>query len=278
MSEMKCRVNKMLLISDTHAGSSVALFNGHTMDDGQYVNPSPLQKKLWAHWEAFWEWAYDRIGKEPFALAHLGDPMDGRHHKSTQAVSLNLHDQRTIAEGILRPHREKAAKFYQVRGTEAHGGPSDEDEESLARSLEAEKCGGLYSHWEIWIKWSEWNYLVNLSHHIGHTSSTAYESSALMREMTAAFSESAQWGWRAPGIVARGHTHRYLHIDGPGELNMDGWHGIKLPGWQCKTGYVYKNDRLRGPQFGGVLLEATPHGVEVHKWVKNLKQGAVFTL
>lgn len=268
----------MIWISDTHAGSDVALFNGYDLDSGQRVEPSPLQKKLWAYWEAFWEWAYMHVDGDPFYLCHLGDPMDGRHHKTTALITGNLETQRSIAYDIISPHRNRAAKYFQIRGTEAHGGPSDEDEESLAKALAAEKINGVHSHWELWMNWSEWKYLVNLSHHLGHTSSSAYESSSLMREMIAAFSESAQWGWRAPGVVGRGHTHRYLHIEGPGELDMDGWHGIKLPGWQCKTGYVYKNDRLRGPQFGGIFLKATNHGIEIHKWVKTIKQGAVITV
>src|SRR6266550_5520723 len=73
----------IVIISDTHFGSGVALAQETILDDGQKVLPSPLQAKLWAHWLDFWSWVYTTLDGAPFTLVHVGDVVDGAHHKTT---------------------------------------------------------------------------------------------------------------------------------------------------------------------------------------------------
>lgn len=264
---MKAKPKHIVVISDTHFGSSVALSQIHQLDDGGYYKPSALQAKLYRLWIAYWEWVYRHVGKDAFVLVHVGDVTDGFHHGTTQLSSGNLTTQGRLAIDMLMPHVSRASSYFQLRGTEAHVGKSAQEEEAIACALGAvkDKESGCYSRWELWMKFQ--GGLVHLAHHLGSTSSSAYESSALMREVVAAFAESGQFGFRPPGIVVRAHTHRYLKIEGPG-----GWIGVKLPGFQAKTSFVYRMDRLRGPHFGGIVISKSNEGLEVYPWVQTIKQ------
>lgn len=264
------KVKNLVVISDTHFGSSVALSQIHQLDDGGYYHPSALQAKLYKLWIAFWEWTDEHLKDEPFSIVHCGDVTDGVHHRTTQLSSGNLSTQAALSIDMLKPHVSRAEEYYQIRGTEAHVGSSAQEEEQIAKALGAvpDKETGNYSRWELWLKnFGPQKHLLNFSHHVGSTTSSAYESSALMREVVAAFTESGQWGFRAPGLVVRGHTHRYLQIDGPGD-----WIGVKLPAWQAKTAFAYKIDRLRGPMFGGIIVQADKEGLTTKKWIKTIKQ------
>src|SRR5438105_2912279 len=273
---MKSKPKHIVVLSDTHFGSAVALSQIHQLDDGGYFHPSKLQAKLYRLWLAFWEWTYAHIGKDQFILVHVGDVIDGVHHRTTALSSHNLTIQSRLAIDMLMPHVTRAQKYFQIRGTEAHVGQSAQEEEAVAAALGAEKDPeiGAFSRWELWMKFGD--ALIHFAHHVGSTSSSAYESSALMREMVAAFVESGQWGMRAPGIVIRAHTHRYLRIEGVGQT--EGWQAVKLPGWQAKTPFVYKMDRLRGPMFGGILLTDTAEGVLIRKWVQTVKMTKSITI
>jgi len=147
------------------------------------------------------------------------------------------------------PHVSRADKYYQIRGTEAHVGASAQEEEAIASALgaERERETGNYSRWMLWMKFG--GKLINFAHHLGTTTSSAYESSALMRETIASFTESGQHRFRPPDIIVRGTPIVTSCMNGSG-----GWISIKLPAWQLKTGFVHRIDRMRGPNIGGVIL------------------------
>src|SRR5438105_3954126 len=107
----------IVCISDTHAGSSVALSQIHLLDDGGVYHPSKLQAKLYRLWLAFWDWSYQHIGKDEFVIVHVGDVIDGAHHKTTALSSGNLTIQSRLAIDLLMPHVTRAQKYFQIRGT-----------------------------------------------------------------------------------------------------------------------------------------------------------------
>src|SRR6266705_2772979 len=104
---MKSGVKNLVVISDTHCGSTLGLAVKHRLDDGGWFTPSPLQKKLWAHWQDFWKWTYGRLNGEPFDLIHNGDIIDGVHHGTTALSSHNITDQCRLAIEIMEPHVSK---------------------------------------------------------------------------------------------------------------------------------------------------------------------------
>ena len=148
------KIKHLAVISDTHFGSAVALSQIHQLDDGGYYHPSKLQAKLYQHWTAYWNWAYKHFKGEPFAIVHVGDIVEGVHHRSTQIQSGNLSIQAKLAIDMMKPHVSRANHYFQIRGTAAHVGSSAQEEETIAGILgaEREKETGNYSRWMLWLK------------------------------------------------------------------------------------------------------------------------------
>lgn len=253
-------IRDLVVISDTHFGSSVALMPPNfKTDDGQTVQQSPTQVKLWQHWTDFWTWTYRRLAGKPFALIHNGDIIDGDHHGTKQLITGNSAIQARMAEECLRPHVAKSKAFYVIRGTEAHVGHSAENEERIAERLGAvmDESTGSFSRWELWIELGK--ELLHFSHHIATTTSTAYKSSPLMRTMAAAFSTAGEWGIRAPSFLIRGHCHDYT------EVKRSNCRIVTCPCWQVKTGFVYKFNTTDQPVIGGLLIKLGDEGVHVRE-------------
>ena len=261
-------MNNIIVISDTHFGSSVAVAKEHMLDDGGTYIPGPIQMKLADLWDDFWEWAYDLIKHESYTLVHNGDVVDGDHHHSTQVSSANLVVQESLAYDMLEPHAMSplCKHYFQIRGTGVHVGDAGETEERIAKRLNADRTGSdTFSRWELWLK--SHDDLIHFSHHIGNTSSSAYESSAMRREMVSAYEDAGVWNRRPPTILVRAHTHRFIRVEDPKMI------GIKLPAWQSKTAFVYKIDRLRGPMFGGIVIRTEPgQRASVAERIYTLKQ------
>jgi hypothetical protein len=246
-----------VIISDLHCGSREGLFpiTGAMLDEGIKVQPSPIHKKIWKCWREFWDdWVPRVTRKESFGLIINGDIIDGRHHDATDLITHNLSDQANIAYEVLAPVIERAAGgLYVIRGTEAHVGPSAEEEERLARRLGAIPNElGQYARYDLWKKIG--NALIHCLHHIGTTGSAAYETTAIMKELVEEYAEAARWGEKAPDVIVRSHRHRGIKIEIP---RYDGY-GIAVvtPGWQGKTPYVWRlaGNRLAPAQIGGILI------------------------
>lgn len=255
------QVNQLIAISDTHGGCKVALCppEGFQLDEGGWYKPSILQLKIWNYWQEFWnDWVPRATNDEPFAVVHNGDGIDGSHHGSTTQFTANIGDQVIFMENILKPIVDACdGRYYHVRGTEAHVGKSAEYEERLARGLGAMKDqDGNYARYELWYDLN--GTLIHALHHISTTGSQAYESTAVMKELTESFIEAARWGRRPPDIIVRSHRHRCIKIEIPNAAGCA--QAIVTPAWQAKTPFVWKipGGRLTTPQFGGVLIRHEP--------------------
>jgi hypothetical protein len=244
----------IIVISDTHCGCRLGLCTKTVkLDGGGTYTPSTLQKKVASFWKEFWgDWVPKVTRGEPYIVVHNGDAIDGVHHRSTTQISHNLYDQTNIAYDALMPVVEGAAAYYHVRGTEAHVGQSGEDEEKLAKLLGAiPNKEGDHARWELWINLH--GHLIHFTHHIGVTGSSAYEATAVGKEMVENYVESGRWGRGAAQVVVRSHRHRFGHWKQYGEKGMH--ISTTTPGWQLKTPHVFKGGgRLSQPQFGGVMI------------------------
>jgi hypothetical protein len=247
-------IRQAIVISDLHCGCRLGLCppGDIPLDDGGTYRASKLQHKVWLMWQNFWnivvpEWTRG----EPWGLIVNGDALEGNHHMSVTQISHNIGDQQNIAYECLKGPVGRAQAYYHVRGTEAHVGPSGQYEEQLARSLGAiPNEDGQYARWELWKRIGP--SLVHFTHHIGATSSTAYESSALMREMSESLVEAARWGDEPPECIVRSHRHRAIEI----RIPSGGGHvmGVVTPPWQLPTPYMYRRGMVKSPQIGGYLL------------------------
>lgn len=280
-SDMKSAPN-LVVISDTHCGCKLGLCppGGVSLDDGGAYMPSILQRKVWEIWQEFTgEWIPRVTRKGPWDLVVNGDALDGVHHRSTHQISHNLADQAAIAYQVLAPLvkacEDSGGRYYHIRGTEAHVGPSAVEEERLAASLGATpNAEGQHARWELWkrIPGIGGGHLCHFLHHIGTTGSAAYESTAVHKELVEAFVEAGRWGDEPPQVVVRSHRHRHYEV----RIATGKGYGISTvtPAWQLKTPFTYKipGARLAQPQFGGVLVRAGDEELHTRFFVRRIER------
>lgn len=242
-------------ISDPHVGSLTGLCSPDARtDDGGGVVLNKFQTTLWRFWTDFWDvWVpQETAGAETVVIEFNGDLVDGDHHNNVALWTNDTETQVSAAVGILKPIADRYEHKFVVRGTPAHGGPSSKAEETIAREIGAHKDElGNCSVWQQWLRVD--GVVFQFAHHIGVTSSTAYETSAPMRELVAAMIEAAQWGQPLPNVVVRSHRHRFVPISIPSLRGRI--HCVITPGWQLKTPFVERIDRMRMPHIGGVVFK-----------------------
>lgn len=252
----------IITISDTHIGSYFGLCpgDGLRLDNGAMQAPSIYQQYLIECWAHFWGDFVPRVTKrcKNISVVVNGDAIDGNHHEAVDLVSNVQSQERAVVE-IFKPIAKKY-RLFMVRGTEAHGGKSDQNTESIARQLgcEADETG-QHSAYQLWLDVD--GVVFQFAHHIGVTSSAAYETSAPMRELVAGLVEAAQWDQRLPDVFVRSHRHRYVSVPIPREGDRD-FTMVITPAWQLRTPHVERIDRMRLPHIGGVVFI-----VEDGRWV-----------
>jgi hypothetical protein len=268
IGQEKERIRNAIVISDLHCGCQLGLCPPEVkFDSGGGYTQTALQQKLWNWWMEFWEdWVPAVTKGEPYVIIVNGDAIDGVHHRSVTQISHNINDQIKIAYDTLKPRIDyhMCKGYLHVRGTEAHVGSSGQYEEMLAQRLGAiPDSVGNYARWEIWLQMSK--ALVHVTHHIGSTSSAAYESTAPYKELVEAYNEAGRWNDKPPDCVVRSHRHRQMEIRIPTENG----YGITCvtPAWQLKTPFTYKLGlgRTSTPQIGGYLVRC---GAEEHIYTR----------
>lgn len=269
------KVPNAVVISDTHCGSRLALCppEGVQLDDGGKYMPSPIQLKLWAIWEEFFAWCDHVCQNEPYFLIHNGDVVEGVHHGDTSCWSTNLNDQNRCAIQCLKPRVEakQCAGYYQVRGTEAHVGKQAVEEEKIAETLHAiPNEDGQHARWELWKRMG--TDLCHFLHHIGTTSSSQHETSALNAEINAMYADAGRYGKEPPRIVARSHRHRCSEI----RLPIHGAYAtcFVTPAWQLKTPFAWKKAgaRVTTPQIGGSIIRFGHDELHTRHFVINIER------
>lgn len=267
-------VNNLIVISDLHCGCQMGLCprNGIRLDNNGTYKPSTAQVRVLDHWDYFWKtWVPKVTRGEPYAVAVNGDAIEGIHHRSVTQISSNIEIHRRIAYEMLAPVRAKAATMYMVRGTEAHTGQSGQDEEELAKDLDAMRNPeGRASRDSLWVQVG--NCRVHLAHHVGTTSSTAYEASAPLRGLVSMFEAAGRWGHKAPDVVVRSHRHQHVEARVPTARG----YGIVFttPAWQLPGPFVYKvsPDKAEFPQIGGSLVRQGDEEFYTRHYVQTIKQ------
>lgn len=263
-------IRNVVVVSDLHCGSRLGLCprNGITLDEEGHYGPSKLQKIMHDYWDAFWEWALDDACRgEPFILAVNGDAVDGNPFNSTVQVSNSPTDQLHIAEEMLQPIVNRAALYFQIKGTEVHVGKAGMVEELLATTLKAEPNSiGQRARYELRLQVGD--RILQLMHHIGTTGSTHFESTAVLKEFTSSLQHAARWDCQPPNIIGRSHRHIHCEVRIP---TAQGY-GISFvtPGWQLKTPFVWRipGGRLSLPQFGGSVIRLGDQDFYTRHWVK----------
>jgi hypothetical protein len=267
-------LNNVVVVSDLHCGCRLGLCppDGVQLDDGGRYMPSRLQLVVWDWWIEFWEsWVPKVVRGERYAVVVNGDVIDGVHHKATTQISHNLEDQCRVAYEVLGPVVDDCkGQFFMIRGTPSHTGEQGVHEERLAKELGAvPNEEGQYSRYELWKTFGNGR-LIHFNHHVGTTSSSQHETSAVNAELAAAFVEAGRWGNTPPDVIVRSHRHRCSEVRIPSQ------HGYSIalvtPAWQLKTPYAFKvaGARQTTPQIGGSLIRQGDEELHTRHWVKDI--------
>lgn len=269
----------IVVVSDLHIGSYSGLCppGGIRLDGGGTYKPNKFQRTLWRFWTHFWDEFVPQATKDATlrAIVINGDILEGIHHNHVGIVTTTWEHMRAGAKRILLPVREKVDRFHVIRGTEAHSAPGAEAEETLADSLKATINElGDHSSWQLWGTVD--GVVFQFAHHIGVTSSAAYETSAPMRELISGFTEAAQWGRRLPDVFVRSHRHRFTEVPLPslkGRVRL-----VVTPGWQLRTPHTERIDRMRMPHIGGVVFTVEDGICQVREKLYPLPEPALIQL
>lgn len=270
-------MDALITVSDTHVGSLMGLCpsTGLALENGAIIQPSKFQNLINGFWKDFWYEYVPAIthGARWKGLVHNGDLIDGNHHEAVDLVP-NVESQEAAGVEVLKSIVDTVDELYVIRGTEAHSGKSGQSEERIAKALGAtpEESTGNYSRQEMRLDVE--GVTFHFAHHIGGTSSFAYETSAPMRELTAIMIEESQWGTGLPDVIVRSHRHRYTHVSIPTKSGNDILCVI-TPAWQLKTGNVYRSDRVRMPHIGGIVFTLEDKTWKMHVKLYPLPRPAV---
>lgn len=253
-------------MSDTHIGDRLGMYpgDGFMIDGGSKVLPNPIQRAIREFYDECIGRCMDEIKGRDFIFLHKGDIVEGSHHRSKSGLSMNYHDQVNNSIALFQPLSRAAVRSYFISGTPAHVG-----EDSEVEALVAGQCNAYPSpmgHKTHPLLVFRWNGLVfHAAHHIATTSVAAGQATALQAEMTELQRTAGAEGLEAPDIVTRGHRHVPNMVAGANHKGT--WWSVTTPGWQGKTGFVY---RIKGGRTGelrvGLILwkyskkwGATPH-------------------
>lgn len=272
--------------SDTHSGCQLALCppGGVPLDNGGNYHCSPLQEKLWVWWGEFWEFVDRVVGARRLGIVHLGDAIEGTHHRATTPITHNEKDHIHIAKMVLGPLRERAAKMWLVKGTDAHVGESGKYEQILGELLKTEPMkftrGGEdgahietnYARPELNLRFGpERMWRMNMMHHVSPTSNPQFTANALCKELYFQTSEALKWNRLPPHLLGRAHRHTFTHAEQPSAFGIQ--KAFALPCWQLKGPFVYKTPyRVWQPQCGGAVVECDEHEIRVHHFVRSVEQ------
>lgn len=278
---MKARTNNLVVVADLHCGCELGLcpLQGVKRTAGGRYMPSRFQLWLWRLWREFWdEFVPLATEGESYDVCYNGDLIDGRHHGTTTHITSNVAEQAEIAARCIKggPDKKMLGRQYMTAGTEAHTGVNDEWVVALGKRLGVvpDRIGRIIRP-ELWLHLGTAGHhksLVHVAHHIGSAGVTAYETTAVHRELVEALASAGQWRNQPPDVVVRSHRHT------PAETRLMTANGyatsIVTAGWQGKTPYVFRlmSGRVKPPQFGGVVVRSGSHDTYTRSCVWSLKR------
>jgi len=208
-------IRLLVVFSDLHSGSRRALMpREYTLYEegalGQTIKANKQQ--LWLHdcWDDGWRRVYDYVGSDPWAMVFLGDAIEGIHHKRTELVSDDPTDHMIIFDQLVRPHAERAAKRFAVRGTQCHTGDTVEMKLAEKLGFEPHPDSGQFAsdRWIIDVN----GFKMLFRHHMEVTSREWLRIGGLNRELDNEILAAAKRDQPQPDGAAFAHRHMYDSI------------------------------------------------------------------
>ncbi len=240
-------IKKVLVISDTHIGSTKGLLNpGFKTLEGNEIKLNAMQEWLWMCWIRANEFVADVTNGEPYALVINGDVIEGVHHQTKEIWSPLIQDQVEASLQILAPLSEAAAKTFVIRGTECHVGNT---EEVVGKVLNAEKDHqtGNNSFDRLTLDLNGIRHVFR--HHIGTSVRRGLAGTQLSANLVEEQVEAVNNGEPIPRVVCCAHRHKFgTYTDGNGLC-------VVSPPWQGLTRFGHKVVSQARSQPGLYILD-----------------------
>lgn len=258
------RPTLIAVVSDIHAGSMLGLCpESVRLDDGGNYVPSKAQRWLWDCWIDFWDQV--RVKQEvDNAILYVvlnGDAVEGDHHRTTQILSGNPEAQSYVLHRAVEiPQALSPDRWFVVRGTEAHVGPSGASEEALGRHLKAEQDPDTHT-WSWWhLRMEVQGIRFDFQHH-GKMGRTPWTRAGQVGNLGfQVWAEHMMAGFAPPDIAIRSHFHQYYDSGDSPPTRL-----IQTAAWQLKTAHGHKVAADSIADVGGLMLYVDKGKVEVQK-------------
>lgn len=236
----KTQIKTVVLLGDLHLGSNLAMVEpGFTNLDGLEIKQGPFGEWLWQCWQEAQDFIANETLDKEYALVLMGDLIEGNHHNNKQIISPEIEDHVALAESVLTPVARRATKTFVIQGTECH---TNGHEDNIARHLGAEKNPITKKHTFVRLERTINGTKSVFRHHIGTTTRTYLEASALSIHLAEEQVVAAKAGIDIPKVLVCAHRHKYgVYTDGLGLA-------LVSPPWQMGTRYAHKvvpNPRVR---------------------------------
>lgn len=222
----------VVVLSDIHAGSTKALLPpGFVTLEDQPVEQNPIQRWLWECWARADKYISGVTGSDPFALVLNGDLIEGVHHGTKEIISPEIADHRAAAVKIIEPLTKRAAKFFVVRGTEAH---VNNHEQSIGEQLGAVKNPESKMHAFDRLTLEVAGVRCVFRHHIGTSMRRGLAGTQLSMQLAEEQVEAANNGEPIPRVLCCAHRHK------PGVYRDNNGLCLVTPAWQVLTRFGHK--------------------------------------
>lgn len=248
---------------DKHTNSTVALCPpSFQMDDDQSVVFSKWQAWLWQCWLDFIEQAKQiAVGSSMWGIEN-GDSIDvDAKNRSNQFITRNHIDAISMAKEVDDPLVVLLDRFWMVRGTGAHEGPSGEYAKGLAQALKADNFNGNQFPWEVRIDVS--GVLVEATHHsIGGFREASTSASSITRLAEKTILNYAATRDRIPDLVLRGHVHTFADSGDAFKICR----ALTSGAWQLHTDHSHRSGYgMKLSHIGGWVIRCENGKYEAHR-------------
>jgi hypothetical protein len=254
----------LVVVGDTHINSLTGIAMPDTpLEGGGKYQPNKLQLWLYERFNDF----ITTVGKvqaetKPTAtiLVLTGDIVDINLKDPLDLITQN--EAQVVRHGvdILEPLVSLADTRFFLKGTPVHV-----KQAGMLEELVAQRLGFWYDYptkaftrWLLHLQIDD--VLFNIAHH-GRAGRTAWTAMNPMMNFAAnLLIESISAKRRAPDVVIRAHNHLFLDTGQALPIRV-----IQAPCWQFPNSYVFKQNIVRRPSIGGLLMEIDGDKCKLHE-------------
>lgn len=252
-------MKKILLLSDTHIGSTVGLWPpDYKSKSGHDLPQSKWQQWLWASWGMMQDWAEGLVSEDDeLTLVFNGDVIEGQHHRTVEIMSANIEDQFDAAATVLKGLvlRLEPKQIFFTNGTECHTRGA---EKSLGNRLGAVKDPETGQGAFDYLKLDVDGCVTSFAHHCSCSTRRHLQATQHSVMISDENQRAMDAGHTPARVVCRAHRHEHgIWNNGDRMSIVTGpWQGLTRHGHKAVTGAVCSPSAVMLCYDGGKLPQS----------------------